>query len=40
VTGALADADEERRRRVLDYERRHKDRAGVIRAAERQPTTA
>jgi ferritin-like metal-binding protein YciE len=40
VTAALADADEERRRRVLDYERRHKDRAGVIRAAERQPATA
>jgi ferritin-like metal-binding protein YciE len=40
VTAALADADDERRRRVLDYERRHKDRAGVIRAAERQATTA
>jgi ferritin-like metal-binding protein YciE len=40
VTTALADADDERRRRVLDYERRHKNRAGVIRAAEREPATA
>jgi ferritin-like metal-binding protein YciE len=40
VTAALADADDDRRRRVLDYERRHKDRAGVIRAARREPATA
>jgi ferritin-like metal-binding protein YciE len=40
VTSRLAGADDETRRRVLDYERRHKDRAGVLRAAERQPTTA
>ena len=40
VTAALADADDERRRSVAEYERRHKDRAGVIRAAERLRTTA
>ena len=40
VTARLADADDDLRRRVLDYERRHKGRAGVIRAAERQAARA
>jgi hypothetical protein len=40
ITSRLADADEETRRRVLEHERRHKDRAGVIRAAGRQPASA
>jgi ferritin-like metal-binding protein YciE len=40
ITSALAGADDDRRRRVLDYERRHKDRAGVIRAAQSEPATA
>jgi len=40
VTGRLADADAGLRRRVLEYERAHKDRAGVLRAAGRQTTNA
>jgi ferritin-like metal-binding protein YciE len=40
VTGRLSDADDATRKKVLEYERRHKDRAGVVRAAERQPATA
>ncbi|MET0686557.1 MAG: DUF892 family protein [Solirubrobacteraceae bacterium] len=33
---ALADADDERAQKVRDYERAHKNRAGVLRAAERE----
>jgi ferritin-like metal-binding protein YciE len=36
VQGALAGADEERVREVRSYERSHKNRAGVIKATERQ----
>jgi ferritin-like metal-binding protein YciE len=35
---ALADADDERAKKVRDYERAHKNRAGVLRAAERELT--
>jgi len=37
---ALADADDERAQKVRDYERAHKNRAGVLRAAERELTAA
>jgi ferritin-like metal-binding protein YciE len=33
---ALADADDDRARKVREYERAHKNRAGVLRAAERE----
>jgi ferritin-like metal-binding protein YciE len=36
IERALAEADDDRARRVRDYERSHKDRAGVLRAAERR----
>jgi ferritin-like metal-binding protein YciE len=39
ITARLSDADEATRKKVLEYERRHKDRAGV-RAAERATATA
>jgi hypothetical protein len=37
---ALADADDDRTARVRDYERTHKNRAGVLSAAERELATA
>ena len=37
---ALADADDERAKKVREYERAHKNRAGVLRAAERELTNA
>ena len=37
---ALADADEDRSPRVVDYERAHKNRAGVLTAAERELAAA
>jgi ferritin-like metal-binding protein YciE len=40
VQAILADADDERVKEVLSYERAHKDRAGVRTAAEREVTTA
>ena len=40
VRAALAEADGDRVDRVRTYERAHKNRAGVLRAAERQPRTA
>jgi len=40
VEARLADADEDRLKAVRDYERSHKDRAGVLRATERHLNTA
>ena len=40
VQSALGDADEDRVKQVRDYERHHKNRAGVMRAAERQVSNA
>jgi hypothetical protein len=40
VQATLADADDERVKEVLSYERAHKDRAGVRTAAEREVTNA
>jgi ferritin-like metal-binding protein YciE len=40
VRSALSEANEQRVKDVRDYERRHKDRAGVIEATERQPSNA
>jgi ferritin-like metal-binding protein YciE len=40
LRSALADADEERARAARDYERAHKNRAGVIAATERQLANA
>jgi ferritin-like metal-binding protein YciE len=40
VRAGLRDADEAAVRRVRDYERRHKDRAGVIEATERAAATS
>ena len=40
VQAILADADDERVKEVLSYERAHKDRAGVRTAAEREVTNA
>ena len=40
VTARLADADDGLRRRALEYERAHKDRAGVLRAAGRRTANA
>ena len=36
----LADGDDTRVEQTLSYERSHKNRAGVIKAAERERTTA
>ena len=40
VTARLGDADDDTARTVRDYERRHKDRAGVIEAAKRELASA
>jgi ferritin-like metal-binding protein YciE len=40
ISTALASADEDRRKAVREYERRHKERAGVIDATEREPANA
>ncbi len=40
VTRALSDADEERAGKVRSYERAHKNRAGVLKAADRELTHA
>jgi ferritin-like metal-binding protein YciE len=40
VESVLAEADDERIKQTLSYERSHKNRAGVIKAAEREKTTA
>ena len=40
VRARLGDSDEATAQRVRDYERRHKDRAGVIEATERRPAAA
>jgi ferritin-like metal-binding protein YciE len=40
VQAVLGEGDNARAREALGYERAHKNRAGVIRAAERQPSTA
>jgi ferritin-like metal-binding protein YciE len=40
VESVLVEADDERIKQTLSYERSHKNRAGVIKAAEREPTTA
>jgi ferritin-like metal-binding protein YciE len=40
VQSALAEGDDERVKQALSYERSHKNRAGVINAAERERTTA
>ncbi len=40
VVAALADADEDRAQQVRAYERSHKNRASVLKAAERELTTA
>ncbi|MBV9818963.1 MAG: DUF892 family protein [Solirubrobacterales bacterium] len=40
VQARLSDADEDRLKAVREYERSHKDRAGVLRATERAVTTA
>jgi ferritin-like metal-binding protein YciE len=40
ISSALSGADEDRRKVVREYERRHKERAGVIEATERQPANA
>jgi hypothetical protein len=40
VQAVLAEGDDERAQQVRDYERAHKDRAGVLRAAERARTNA
>ena len=40
VQTALSDADDERAKRVRSYERSHKDRAGVLKAAERELSNA
>ena len=40
VQSVLGEGDNSRARDVLSYERAHKNRAGIIRAAERQPSTA
>ena len=39
VQAALSDQDDERAKDVLSYERAHKNRAGVLRAAEREHST-
>ncbi|MEA2340917.1 MAG: hypothetical protein QOG11_994 [Solirubrobacteraceae bacterium] len=40
VQAVLAEGDDERAQQVRDYERGHKNRAGVLRAAERERTNA
>jgi ferritin-like metal-binding protein YciE len=40
IRAALADADEERARRAREYERAHKERSGVLEAAEREVANA
>jgi ferritin-like metal-binding protein YciE len=40
VQSVLAEGDDERVKQTLSYERSHKNRAGVIKAAERERTTA
>jgi hypothetical protein len=40
IRRALAEADEERAKRVRDYERRHRDRKGVMEAARRAVAAA
>ena len=40
VQGVVGDADEKRVKKVRSYERTHKNRAGVLKATEREPTTA
>ena len=40
IRAALGDRHSDKHRAVRDYERRHKDRAGVIEAAERAPASA
>lgn len=40
VQSLLAEGDDERVKQALSYERSHKNRAGVIRAAERERATA
>ena len=40
VQSVLAEGDDERVKQALSYERSHKNRAGVIKAAERERTTA
>jgi ferritin-like metal-binding protein YciE len=40
VQAVLGEGDDARAREALAYERAHKDRAGVIRAAEREPSSA
>jgi ferritin-like metal-binding protein YciE len=40
VQAVLAEGDDERAQEVRDYERAHKNRAGVLRAAERERATA
>jgi ferritin-like metal-binding protein YciE len=40
VQAVLAEGDDDRARQVRSYERSHKNRAGVLRAAERELTTA
>ena len=40
ISVRLSDQDADKRGEVRDYERRHKDRAGVIEVAEREPATA
>jgi hypothetical protein len=39
VRTALGEADDDRIKQVREYERAHKNRAGVLDAAERQLTT-
>jgi ferritin-like metal-binding protein YciE len=40
IRAALSEADEDTRKQVREYERKHKDRAGVIATTEREPAGA
>jgi len=40
ITKRLSDGDDAQAREVREYEQRHKNRSGVLQAAERQPVTA
>ena len=40
ITSKLTEGDDERVKQALSYERSHKNRAGVIKAGERERTTA
>jgi hypothetical protein len=40
VQAVLSEGDDDRAEQVRSYERSHKNRAGVLRAAERERTTA